>query len=71
MHAVNWTRVAGTDDLLDGKVLPIEVTGRKPALHRVGDAWFCTGKGMGAPVTEALRTYAVKIEGSDVLVAIL
>ncbi len=29
-----------------------------------------TGKGMGAPITEDLRTYAVKIEGNDVLVAL-
>ena len=29
-----------------------------------------TGKGMGAPITEDLQTFAVKIEGGDVLVAL-
>lgn len=104
MDAVNWTRVAGTDDLPDGESLPIEVMGLKLALYHIGDEWFCTdnvcthafalltegwleghliecplhngqfdvrtGKGMGAPITEDLRTFMVRIEGSDVLVAL-
>ena len=104
MDAVNWTRVAGTEDLPDGEALPIEVMGLKLALYHVGGEWFCTdnvcthafalltegwleghliecplhngqfdvrtGKGMGAPITEDLQTFAVRIEGSDVLVAL-
>jgi nitrite reductase/ring-hydroxylating ferredoxin subunit len=38
-------------------------------LH-AGQFDVCTGKGQGAPIEEDLRTYPVKVEGDDILIAL-
>ncbi len=42
MTDMNWTRVAGVEDVADGEALPVEVMGLQLALYHVGDDWFCT-----------------------------
>ncbi len=51
-----------TDGWLDGHLIECP-------LHN-GQFDVRTGKGMGAPITEDLQAFAVRIEGDDVLVAL-
>ncbi len=51
-----------TDGWLEGTLIECP-------LH-AGQFDVCTGKGQGAPIEEDLKTFAVKLEGDDILVAL-
>lgn len=101
---IQWTEVAGEDDVPTDDVAGFQVAGRDLALYKVdgsifatdntcthGHARLCdgflegheiecplhqgkfdvrTGQATCAPVTEALRSYPVKIEGGRVWLAL-
>ncbi len=49
-----------TDGFLEGTTIECP-------LH-AGQFDICTGKGLGAPIEEDIKTFAVKVEGDDLLV---
>ena len=72
-----WTAVAAETDLFEGAGIGVQVQGRSIALFSIeGHEVECpfhqgrfdlrTGAPTCAPVTEALKTYPIKVEGGQV-----